>query len=214
MIFIYKYDLFTMNVMGMGEKALKYIQKQRKNPPFGCPPIPPPVYKNWRPTVFQREKAGAITPDQSEHRSNGNESVLYITQSSRPGRFSVIGLFSVISRKLVGDGVLHLCQDAVDEFYSPSQLDSEWIGQWTSLLGISLKSEMNSEDYFSLPHKNSTIMLICGCFVYSCPIKFGRKIRSLYVINDRTIYNFLKMKQFCCGRHPRIGNHELPPKTV
>ena len=33
MIFIYKYDLFTMNVMGMGEKTLKYIQKQRKNPP-------------------------------------------------------------------------------------------------------------------------------------------------------------------------------------
>ena len=33
--FIYMYDLFTMNVMGMGEKNPKYIQKQRKNPPFG-----------------------------------------------------------------------------------------------------------------------------------------------------------------------------------
>ena len=52
MIFIYKYDLFTMNVMGMGEKTPKYIQKQRKNPPFGW------VYKNWRPTVFRREKTG------------------------------------------------------------------------------------------------------------------------------------------------------------
>ena len=41
MIFIYKYDLFTMNVMGMGEKNPQYIQKKRKNPPFGCPPIPP-----------------------------------------------------------------------------------------------------------------------------------------------------------------------------
>ena len=41
--FIYKYDLFTMNVMGMGEKTPKYIQKQRKNPPFGCPPIPPSI---------------------------------------------------------------------------------------------------------------------------------------------------------------------------
>ena len=40
MIFIYKYDLFTMNMMGMGEKNPKYIQKQRENPPFGCPPIP------------------------------------------------------------------------------------------------------------------------------------------------------------------------------
>ena len=28
-------------MMGMGEKTPKYIQKQRKNPPFGCPPIPP-----------------------------------------------------------------------------------------------------------------------------------------------------------------------------
>ena len=35
--------LFTMNVMGMGEKTPKYIQKQRKNPPFGCPPIPPSI---------------------------------------------------------------------------------------------------------------------------------------------------------------------------
>ena len=41
--FNHMYDLFTMNVMGMGEKTLKYIQKQRKNPPFGCPPIPPSI---------------------------------------------------------------------------------------------------------------------------------------------------------------------------
>ena len=49
MIFIYKYDLFTMNVMGMGEKTPKYIQKQRKNPPFGCPPIPPSIKIGGRP---------------------------------------------------------------------------------------------------------------------------------------------------------------------
>ena len=30
-------------MMGMGEKTPKYIQKQRKNPPFGCPPIPPSI---------------------------------------------------------------------------------------------------------------------------------------------------------------------------
>ena len=30
-------------MMGMGEKKPKYIQKQRKNPPFGCPPIPPSI---------------------------------------------------------------------------------------------------------------------------------------------------------------------------
>ena len=32
-------------MMGMGEKNPKYVQKQktRKNPPFGCPPIPPSI---------------------------------------------------------------------------------------------------------------------------------------------------------------------------
>ena len=37
-------DLFTMNVYdGDGRKTPKYIQseKQRKDFPFGCPPIPP-----------------------------------------------------------------------------------------------------------------------------------------------------------------------------
>ena len=41
--FIYKYDLFTMNVMGMGEKARNIYKKTRKKPPFGCPPIPPSI---------------------------------------------------------------------------------------------------------------------------------------------------------------------------
>ena len=42
MIFFTIYDLFTMNMMGMGEKPrnIYKIKKQRKNPPFGCPPIP------------------------------------------------------------------------------------------------------------------------------------------------------------------------------
>ena len=39
--FIYKYDLFTMNVMGMGEKPRSIYKNKEKNPPFGCPPIPP-----------------------------------------------------------------------------------------------------------------------------------------------------------------------------
>ena len=30
--FIYKYDLFTMNVMGMGEKPRNIYKKQGKNP--------------------------------------------------------------------------------------------------------------------------------------------------------------------------------------
>ena len=60
MIFIYKYDLFTMNVMGMGEKKPKYIQKQRKNPPFGCPPIPPSIKIVGRlfPARKNRKQAG------------------------------------------------------------------------------------------------------------------------------------------------------------
>ena len=39
------YDLFTMNMMGMGEKnpnIYKWKNKE-KNSPFGCPPIPPSV---------------------------------------------------------------------------------------------------------------------------------------------------------------------------
>ena len=43
--FIYKYDLFTMNMMGMGEKTPKYIQKQKtkeKSPVWL--PSHPPVY--------------------------------------------------------------------------------------------------------------------------------------------------------------------------
>ena len=28
---------------GNGRKTPKYIQKQRKNPPFGCPPVPPSI---------------------------------------------------------------------------------------------------------------------------------------------------------------------------
>ena len=43
--FIDKYDLFTMNMMGMGEKPRNIYKskKQRKNPPFGYPPIPPSI---------------------------------------------------------------------------------------------------------------------------------------------------------------------------
>ena len=43
--FIYKYDLFTMNMMGMGEnpRNIYKSKKQGKNPLFGCPPIPPSI---------------------------------------------------------------------------------------------------------------------------------------------------------------------------
>ena len=42
--------------MGMGEKTPKYIQKQRKNPPFGCPPIPPSI--KLEADCFKVEKTG------------------------------------------------------------------------------------------------------------------------------------------------------------
>ena len=41
--FIYKYDLFTMNVMGMGEKPRNIYKNKGKNPPFGYPAIPPSI---------------------------------------------------------------------------------------------------------------------------------------------------------------------------
>ena len=45
MILFTTYDLFIMNMMGMGEKHRNIYKskKQRKNPPFGCPPIPPSI---------------------------------------------------------------------------------------------------------------------------------------------------------------------------
>ena len=41
--FIYKYDLFTMNVMGMGEKPEIYTKTKEKSPVWL--PSHPPVYK-------------------------------------------------------------------------------------------------------------------------------------------------------------------------
>ena len=43
MILFTIYGLFTMDMMGMGEKNPKniYMKKQGKNSLFGCPPIPP-----------------------------------------------------------------------------------------------------------------------------------------------------------------------------
>ena len=43
MILFTIYDLFTMDMMGMGEKKNEkymYMKKQGKKSPFGCPPIP------------------------------------------------------------------------------------------------------------------------------------------------------------------------------
>ena len=42
MIFFTNCDFLQMNWYD-GRKTPKYIQKQRKNPPFGCPPIPPSI---------------------------------------------------------------------------------------------------------------------------------------------------------------------------
>ena len=42
MILFTIYDLFTVDMMRMGEKPRNiYRRKTRKNSPFGCPPIPP-----------------------------------------------------------------------------------------------------------------------------------------------------------------------------
>ena len=68
--------------------------------------------------LTNRTLSGVTTLDQNRPGSNGNEGVLCIPQSS-----SITGLFRVISKTLVGDGVgFLLCRDAVDVFYSPSRL--------------------------------------------------------------------------------------------
>ena len=66
----------------------------------------------------------ATTPGQSGPGSNGNEGVLRIPQSSRITGTSSSDFFIVISRTLVGEGVLPLCREAVGVFYSLSRLGS------------------------------------------------------------------------------------------
>ena len=60
MIFIH--DLYTMLVMGMGEKNPEINEKQGKKSPFGYPPIPP-VSKIGGPTVFRGRKEPKTKPD-------------------------------------------------------------------------------------------------------------------------------------------------------
>ena len=44
MILFTIYDLFTVDMMGMGEKPRNITKrKTRKNSPFGCPSIPPSI---------------------------------------------------------------------------------------------------------------------------------------------------------------------------
>ena len=69
---------------------------------------------------IDRTLSVATTPGQSRHLNDDNIGVLNIPQS-----FSLtIGLFSVISRTLVGE-VLLLCSDTVGVFCSASRLDQE-----------------------------------------------------------------------------------------
>ena len=74
---------------------------------------------------IDRILSGATTPGQSRPRSDGNEGVLHIHQSS-----SIIGTWqtdclAVYQRHLLGEGVLSLCRKAVDVFYGHSQLEVE-----------------------------------------------------------------------------------------
>ena len=69
---------------------------------------------------IDRTLSGATTPSQSGPGSDGNEGVLHIPQSLN------IRLFSVISRTLVGEGVLPLCRGAVHVFYSTHSSLADW----------------------------------------------------------------------------------------
>ena len=74
---------------------------------------------------IDRALSGAITPGQSGPGSNGNEGVLCIPRIFKAGASPSDGLMSYSWHSLVG--VLLFCSDAVDIFYSPSQMD------WTDL---------------------------------------------------------------------------------
>ena len=62
---------------------------------------------------------GITTPGQSGLGSNGNERVFHIPQISRTEAHHYQIQFSVISRTLLGEGVLLFCTDAVSVFSSP-----------------------------------------------------------------------------------------------
>ena len=67
---------------------------------------------------IERTLSGATIPGESGLRNNGSKGVLHIPLSSCITVASPSGLFSVISRTLVG-GVLPLCRDSISVFYSP-----------------------------------------------------------------------------------------------
>ena len=69
---------------------------------------------------IHRTLSGATTPGQSGHGSNGYKGVLRHSPKLQYYWSLTIRLFCVISRILVGEGVLPLCREAVRVFYSPS----------------------------------------------------------------------------------------------
>ena len=69
---------------------------------------------------IDRTLSGATTPGQSGLGSEGNEGVLHIPQISKAGASPSDGLMSYPGHSL--GGVLSLCRDAVNVFYSPSRL--------------------------------------------------------------------------------------------
>ena len=72
---------------------------------------------------IDRTLSGATTPVLSGPGSDVSEGVLHVSQSFSFTGISPSDFFSVISRTLVR-GVLPLCREAVDVFYSTSRLDN------------------------------------------------------------------------------------------
>ena len=64
---------------------------------------------------------GTTTLGQIGPRSNGNEGLLPILQSSSNGASTSFGLVLYTTHSL-GTGILSLCRDAVSVFYCPSQM--------------------------------------------------------------------------------------------
>ena len=88
--------------------------------------------------------SNATTLGQSEPGNNGNEGVLRIPQSS-----CITGTWpsdSVISKILLG-GVLPLCREAVDVFYSPNLLGNHWM-RTNQYIYIYIHILLSTEDCF------------------------------------------------------------------
>ena len=109
---------------------------------------------------------GTTTLGQSGPKSNGNEEVLYIPQSSKTEASPSDGLVSYPGHLLVGV-VLLLYRNAVGIFYCPIQLDCIHICSWLSHHSIKRKA-MNVHNIKFWFDFSEPKILVLQCIIKDC----------------------------------------------